>query len=567
MHIPEVIALMSQVSFYCPSRSAYPISEHVASLLNIKASENRVYAKKNTAMWVPTWREMEKLLAGDERLPTNLLSKFPQCCTVCNKRETAKMFHMCRKIDPAEFTFWPETYLLPGDMEALVSVFYEQKHRNAKGKKLKNKRKKKNTFIIKPQDGAQGDGIFLVQTWKDLESKLAGKRQENFLAQRYLENPLTIEDKKFDLRVYLLITRLSPNLEVWLCKEGMVRLCTEDYKKPKSSNLHNVCSHLTNYSLNKRSDNYDHSHEDGKGSKRTLSSLFESLSTYGIDVGMFQEELEELGYKTAEAMSPYLQHNCNRHLPLTGGSGQCWQILGLDVMAESSTSGYKLHLLEINSNPSMAIDAICTFQDLTPREREIIPSKKFWVNGVGEPCNCRDGRAGHIHRVSHVDRRIKESVLAGALSIVLPRVKSKWASKNYEAVSRYQSSYVKLIGRPSGSYLVVDGLRKKYESLIGMDRRFEERKNMNSLKPLGAYKFRKFAKELLSVPRAHKSSMSILQADMLFSRKKSEIEGPFNFESFIDLMLGSFVPQAFPDLFPRDSPWSANSLMNVLQLQ
>ena len=100
-----------------------------------------------------------------------------------------------------------------------------------------------------------------------------------------------------------------------------------------------------------------------------------------------------------------------------------------------------------------------------------------------------------------------------------------------------------------------------------MDRRFEERKNMNSLKPLGAYKFRKFAKELLSVPRAHKSSMSILQADMLFSRKKSEIEGPFNFESFIDLMLGSFVPQAFPDLFPRDSPWSANSLMNVLQLQ
>ena len=67
--------------------------------------------------------------------------------------------------------------------------------------------------------------------------------------------------KKFDLRIYVLVVSLgTKNDEVtaYIAKEGLVRLCTEDYQVPKKDNLHNLLGHLTNYSLNKLSEKYVH---------------------------------------------------------------------------------------------------------------------------------------------------------------------------------------------------------------------------------------------------------------------------------------------------------------------
>ena len=53
------------------------------------------------------------------------------------------------------------------------------------------------------------------------------------------------------MRVYLLVTSVTPQLNVFMFKNGLVRLCTEPYKRPKDNNLENVYMHLTNYSINK----------------------------------------------------------------------------------------------------------------------------------------------------------------------------------------------------------------------------------------------------------------------------------------------------------------------------
>ena len=68
----------------------------------------------------------------------------------------------------------------------------------------------------------------------------------------------------------------------FIAEEGLVRLCTEDYKKPDSGNLQNLLSHLTNFSLNKLSDNFVNSEDlDSfnieQSSKRPLSHVFEQL--------------------------------------------------------------------------------------------------------------------------------------------------------------------------------------------------------------------------------------------------------------------------------------------------
>ena len=71
---------------------------------------------------------------------------------------------------------------------------------------------------------------------------------------------MLIAGKKFDLRVYVLVTDLGSTdgqpVISFVSEEALVRFCTEDYAKPASGNLHNLLSHLTNFSLNKNSDKF-----------------------------------------------------------------------------------------------------------------------------------------------------------------------------------------------------------------------------------------------------------------------------------------------------------------------
>lgn len=59
-----------------------------------------------------------------------------------------------------------------------------------------------------------------------------------------------------------MVTSFEP-VTAFIAGEGLVRVCTEDYQKPSSKNMHNLLSHLTNFSLNKMSKNYVHNEDLG----------------------------------------------------------------------------------------------------------------------------------------------------------------------------------------------------------------------------------------------------------------------------------------------------------------
>ena len=58
---------------------------------------------------------------------------------------------------------------------------------------------------------------------------------------------------KFDLRIYVAVTSFNP-LRIYMYEEGMTRFATEQYRGPVQ--LNNLCMHLTNYSVNKKSSQY-----------------------------------------------------------------------------------------------------------------------------------------------------------------------------------------------------------------------------------------------------------------------------------------------------------------------
>jgi tubulin polyglutamylase TTLL4 len=103
-------------------------------------------------------------------------------------------------------------------------------------------------YILKPSASSCGRGIKVIGQ-KSLISK-----KEGYICSKYIMNPHIFNDFKYDLRVYVLVTSFDP-LRVYVYNEGLVRFATEAYtNNPKD--LKKKFIHLTNFSVNKKSENF-----------------------------------------------------------------------------------------------------------------------------------------------------------------------------------------------------------------------------------------------------------------------------------------------------------------------
>ena len=205
--------------------------------------------------------------------------------------------------------------------------------------------------------------------------------------QEYLDKPLLVDAKKFDLRIYVLVTSLDP-MVAFIADEALVRFCTEVYEKPQRDNMHKILQHLTNYSLNKLSDKYvncqDLSHQQ-EATKRTLTSLLETLSASGVDTAYLFEQIKECCAKALIAIQPTVIREQEQQLAMGKAVGECFQILGFDIFIDDAMKAW---LFEINDHPSLNIHL----------ERE--------------------GEKGLVKEPSEIDKYIKVKVLGEAIQLM-----------------------------------------------------------------------------------------------------------------------------------------------------
>ena len=199
---------------------------------------------------------------------------------------------------------------------------------------------------MKPVNKSRGIGIYIVNDVSEVNL------EETAIISKYIEKPLLISGHKFDLRLYICITSYEP-LRIYVFKEGLVRFASEKYNINDAKT--NQFNHLTNYSINKKNENFiqnENLEEDDHGYKWSLSSFMKHVEQIGaLDIELFWSRIYDLIIKSIisaehhvfKAMKESCIHRTN-----------CFELLGYDVLIDSN---FKPWLLEINLSPSFACDS------------------------------------------------------------------------------------------------------------------------------------------------------------------------------------------------------------------
>eukprot|EP00392_Amoebophrya_sp_AT5.2_P012913 g13020.t1 len=289
--------------------------------------------------------------------PFQVVSKIEGMVPICRKAACAISLNRIAKSFPNAYSFVPKTWVLRRD------GFDEAAHLE----KIMGERKGW-VYIAKPTAGSQGRGVQLVKRWQDLKpivrevwpdgldkEQQKYRRRVEFVVQRYVTRPLLVNGLKFDCRVYVLVTSITP-LRAYLFEEGLARFCTVAYERPKAHNLANSCMHLTNYAINKKSADFQPSRQHDDGSKRSLSSVFDLIyAEEGPSPDTMWQQIKELAERTLLAIKPSMIEHYGYFLAGKVGhhphGPKGFQIIGMDIIFEDNC---RPKLLELNANCSLS---------------------------------------------------------------------------------------------------------------------------------------------------------------------------------------------------------------------
>ncbi|MCQ2818140.1 MAG: tubulin--tyrosine ligase family protein [archaeon] len=115
----------------------------------------------------------------------------------------------------------------------------------------------RNIWIIKPGNLSRGRGIMVLNKLNQIIQQY--NASNSIIVQKYIENPLIILSRKFDIRQWVLVTSINP-LTIWLWEKPYLRFGAENYNIDK---IDNIYSHLTNNSIAKHSENFKNTPIEG----------------------------------------------------------------------------------------------------------------------------------------------------------------------------------------------------------------------------------------------------------------------------------------------------------------
>jgi tubulin polyglutamylase TTLL1 len=261
--------------------------------------------------------------------------------------------------------FLPLTFVLPQDMYIFIEEF----------KKYPN-----SLWILKPNNRCQGQGITLLNKTSKVKKMSFSKKvtTENnqtvnindiYVVSKYIDNPFLMGGKKFDLRIYCLVTTFRP-LKAYLYQQGFCRFCNEKFSVDVSD-INNIYMHLTNVAIQKKYEKYQKSN-GGKFSLQNLHFYLENVYGY--------ERAKKCNQDITQVIIGSLLSVQN----VMFNDKHCFELYGYDILIDQNLKPW---LIEINSSPSLSTT---TKGDFILKKRlindtiDIVITDK-WLDEKGKP--------------------------------------------------------------------------------------------------------------------------------------------------------------------------------------
>ena len=251
------------------------------------------------------------------------------CEFFSNKDLLYTIYKSQKELFPNDYNFMKETYLYPEDKEIILKKFGNYKIN------------KNNLWIVKPKDGNTGKGVHL---FKSLESE-----SNEFLISKYVTNPHLINGKKYDLRIYVLVTGLKP-LKIYINKEGLARISAQKFSL-NEENYDNIFVHLTNTGVNKKSKEYVYAQDfnSENANKLSLHTYQKYISKEKANYDLIWKKIKDIAIKTVIAGHKNLVEKLDEFYL---NDQSFFNLYGYDIIIDDK---YEPYLLEVNRRPDMYI--------------------------------------------------------------------------------------------------------------------------------------------------------------------------------------------------------------------
>ncbi|CAG9312323.1 unnamed protein product [Blepharisma stoltei] len=298
-------------------------------------------------------------------LPTQMANHFEFHAQLSNKMLLySNMVSYCKlkamditKLMPVTFPLNMESKDFTSQMSKFVGYF-----------KSNSQNGTKNLWLLKPSGFNRGRGIHIfndISTLKNLLADVQSSAQNitkpkfaknpqltmKFVVQKYIESPLLIDGRKFDIRVWVLVTH---EYDCYFFSQGYIRTSSAPFTLTDDQ-LTSEYVHLTNNAIQKEGADYG-KFEDGN----QLS--FEFLHKY-LDQ-QFPNSKNSLG-RIIAGMKELITHSLRSVKgKLNPNQRQfCFEIFGYDFILDSTMKPW---LIECNTNPCLELSSPL-LQQLIPR--------------------------------------------------------------------------------------------------------------------------------------------------------------------------------------------------------
>lgn len=191
-----------------------------------------------------------------------------------------------------------------------------------------------NLWIIKPGRKSRGRDIFMSNSLEKIRSQCS--LNQSWIAQKYIETPLLILKRKFDIRQWVLVTAFQP-LTIWMYGECYLRFAAVDYR---ADNIDDLFIHLTNNSISKYSAAFDNGPiPELMWHCSQLQDLLRDQHQSDVWTDSILPAMEEIVIRALQSVNPH----CRKRT-------KSFELLGFDLMIDERLKPW---LLEVNVSPAM----------------------------------------------------------------------------------------------------------------------------------------------------------------------------------------------------------------------